>query len=129
MIGGAALSNLARVYSITADDYLAGEALSPIRHEYVAGEVFAMAGATEEHATIAGNLFALLRAQVRGGPCRVYIADMKLRVEAPGAGGSGWATGTDWYRLPLRGRCPLRGRGIPDPRQSFRRMISGRQRT
>jgi Uma2 family endonuclease len=79
------MSNLARVYSITADDYLAGETHSPIRHEYVAGEVFAMAGATEEHATIAGNLFALLRNQVRGGPCRVYIADMKLRVEAADA--------------------------------------------
>ena len=79
------MSNLARVYAITADDYLAGEAISPIRHEFVAGEIFAMAGATEEHATIAGNLFALLRAQVRGGPCRVYIADMKLRVEAADA--------------------------------------------
>ena len=79
------MSNLARVHSITADDYLAGEIHSPIRHEYVAGEVFAMAGATEEHATIAGNLFALLRNQVRGGPCRVYIADMKLRVEAADA--------------------------------------------
>lgn len=79
------MSNLARVYALTADDYLAGEVLSPIRHEYVAGEVFAMAGATEEHATIAGNLFALLHAQVRGGPCRVYIADMKLRVEAADA--------------------------------------------
>ncbi len=79
------MSNLARVYSITADDYLAGETLSPIRHEYVAGEVFAMAGATEEHATIAGNLFAMLRTQVRGGPCRVYIADMKLRVAAADA--------------------------------------------
>ena len=79
------MSNLARVYSISADDYLAGETLSTIRHEYVAGEVFAMAGATEEHATIAGNLFALLRSQVRGGPCRVYIADMKLRVEAADA--------------------------------------------
>lgn len=79
------MSNLARVYAITADDYLTGEAVSPTRHEYVAGEIFAMAGATEEHATIAGNLFALLRAQVRGGPCRVYIADMKLRVEAADA--------------------------------------------
>ncbi len=79
------MSNLARVYSTTADDYLAGETHSPIRHEYVAGEVFAMAGATEEHATIAGNLFALLRAKVRGGPCRVYIADMKLRVAAADA--------------------------------------------
>ena len=79
------MSNLARVYALTADDYLAGEALSPIRHEYVAGEVFAMAGATEEHATIALNFASLLRAQVRGGPCRVYIADMKLRVEAADA--------------------------------------------
>lgn len=79
------MSNLARVYSLTADDYLAGEALSPIRHEYVGGEVFAMAGATEEHATIALNFASLLRAQVRGGPCRVYIADMKLRVEAADA--------------------------------------------
>ena len=79
------MSNLARVYSLTADDYLAGEALSPIRHEYVAGEVFAMAGATEEHATIALNFASLLRAQVRGGPCRVYIADMKLRVDAADA--------------------------------------------
>ena len=76
------MSNLARVYSISADDYLAGEIHSPIRHEYVAGEVFAMAGATEEHATIALNFAALLRNQVRGGPCRVYIADMKLRVAA-----------------------------------------------
>ncbi len=74
-------SNLAQVYGISPEDYLAGEALSPIRHEYVAGEVLAMAGATEEYATIALNLAALLRAQVRGGPCRVYIADMKLRVE------------------------------------------------
>ena len=79
------MSNLARVYSITADDYLAGEIHSPIRHEYVAGEVFAMAGATEEHATIALNFAALLRNQVRGGPCRVYITDMKLRVEAADA--------------------------------------------
>ena len=79
------MSNLARVYAITADDYLAGEAISPIRHEFVAGEVFAMPGATEEHATIALNFAALLRAQVRGGPCRVYIADMKLRVEAADA--------------------------------------------
>lgn len=76
------MSNLALAQPITVEDYLAGEALSPIRHEYVAGEVFAMAGASEAHATIALNLAALLRAHVRGGPCRVYIADMKLRVDA-----------------------------------------------
>ena len=75
------MSNLAEAPVITVDDYLAGESVSPVKHEYVAGEVFAMAGASEEHVTIALNVAALLRAHVRGGPCRVYIADMKLRVE------------------------------------------------
>lgn len=75
------MSNLAETPLIEVADYLAGEAVSSIKHEYVDGEVFAMAGASEEHATIAGNVFALLRAHVRGGPCRVYMADMKLRVE------------------------------------------------
>ena len=40
-----------------------------------------MAGASDAHVTVAGNVFAMLRAHVRGGPCRVYIADMKLRVD------------------------------------------------
>ena len=75
------MSNLAEVATLTVDDYLAGEAVSPLKHEYLDGEVFAMAGASEEHVTIALNLASLLRAHVRGGPCRVYMADMKLRVE------------------------------------------------
>lgn len=79
------MPDLAEAQSISVEEYLAGEAVAPVRHEYVGGEVFAMAGATEEHATIAGNVFALLRAHVRGSPCRVYIADMKLRVEPASA--------------------------------------------
>jgi Uma2 family endonuclease len=75
------MSNLAAVPFLTVDDYLAGEAVSPFKHEYVDGEVFAMAGASEGHVTIALNLASLLRAHVRGSPCRVYMADMKLRVE------------------------------------------------
>lgn len=74
------MSTPAETIALSVNDYLAGEADSPVKHEYMAGEVFAMAGATEAHATIAGNVFAMLRAHVRGGPCRVYIADMKLRV-------------------------------------------------
>lgn len=66
---------------LTPDDYLQLEAESPIKHEYINGDVYAMAGATDAHVTIAGNLFALLRSHVRGTGCRVYIADMKLRVE------------------------------------------------
>ncbi|HEY9816093.1 MAG TPA: CHAT domain-containing protein [Candidatus Obscuribacterales bacterium] len=61
-------------------DYLPPlEAKSPIKHEYVNGKVYAMAGATDAHVTIAGNLFAMLRSHVRGTDCRVDIADMKLR--------------------------------------------------
>ncbi|NEV62956.1 Uma2 family endonuclease [Thiorhodococcus minor] len=79
------MGNTAEQAHITHEDYLAGELESPIKHEYLAGQVFAMAGASEAHATIAGNLFALLRAHVRGSPCRVYIADMKVRVDAADA--------------------------------------------
>jgi Uma2 family endonuclease len=40
-----------------------------------------MAGASDPHVTIAGNLFALLRSHVRGSGCRVYISDMKARIK------------------------------------------------
>ena len=76
------MSNTAERLSITADEYLQAEAHSAIKHEYIAGEIFAMAGANESHVTIAGNVFSLLRAHVRGSPCRVYISDMKVNVDA-----------------------------------------------
>ncbi len=63
------------------DEYLAGEQDSDIRHEYLAGQVFAMAGAGEKHNRIAGNVFFHLRAAARGKPCGVFISDMKVRVE------------------------------------------------
>lgn len=66
---------------LTPDQYLQQEAQSPIKHEYFDGEICAMAGASDAHVTIAGNLFALLRSHVRGTGCRVYIADMKARIE------------------------------------------------
>jgi Uma2 family endonuclease len=64
------------------DDYLAWEAEQPGRHEYLQGEVYAMTGARDAHNTIALNVAVLLRDGLRGGPCRVYIADMKLRLDA-----------------------------------------------
>jgi Uma2 family endonuclease len=67
---------------LTTEDYLQLEAESSVKHEYFDGEVYAMAGASDNHVTIAGNLFALLRSQVRGTGCRVYISDMKVRIEA-----------------------------------------------
>lgn len=61
-------------------EYLNGEQASDIRHEYVDGEIYAMAGAGEAHNLIALNVASKLRNLVRGGPCRVFIANMKLHV-------------------------------------------------
>lgn len=68
--------------SLSPEEYLQMEETSPIKHEYRDGEIYAMAGANDAHVTITGNLFALLRSHVRGSGCRVYIADMKTRLEA-----------------------------------------------
>jgi len=72
------------VYSISVEEYLESEKTAPVRHEYVAGQIYAMAGASDAHNTIAGNAFTLLKAQLRGGPCRVYMSDMKVWIEAAG---------------------------------------------
>lgn len=63
-----------------AADYLGWEAEQAIKHEYIDGEVFAMAGASEAHVTIAGNIYMVLRNHLRGGPCSVFISVMKLQV-------------------------------------------------
>ena len=57
---------------ISVEDYLEGEKLSEVRHEYFDGEVMAMAGASDEHELVAGNLFAVLHAYLKGKPCRVF---------------------------------------------------------
>jgi Uma2 family endonuclease len=67
---------------LTPEEYLQFESKSDIKHEYIDGYIYAMAGALDSHVTIAGNLFALLRNHVRGSGCRVYIADMKARIES-----------------------------------------------
>jgi len=67
------------------DDFMRWEAEQSERHEYINGEVFAMTGARDGHNTIAGNLFATLRSALRGSPCRAFIADMKLRIDAADA--------------------------------------------
>jgi Uma2 family endonuclease len=67
---------------LSPEEYLQMEEQSSIKHEYIDGYIYAMAGASDPHVTIAGNLFALVRNHVRGSGCRVYIADMKARIES-----------------------------------------------
>jgi Uma2 family endonuclease len=64
--------------TMTVEEYFRFEESSPIKHEYVAGEVYAMSGATWRHNLIAGTTFALLLAAERGGGCRVAMSDMRL---------------------------------------------------
>jgi Uma2 family endonuclease len=76
------MQNLKKTPSLSEQEYLETEALAEFRHEYVAGQVYAMAGAGERHNLIALNLAVQMRVATRGGSCRVFINDMKLRVRA-----------------------------------------------
>jgi Uma2 family endonuclease len=66
---------------ITVEEYLEGEKHSDVKHEYVAGRVYAMVGASEPHNLITGNLYLLLRTHLQGTGCRVFFADMKVRTQ------------------------------------------------
>jgi Uma2 family endonuclease len=74
-------SSLDYIY-ISPEDYLEGERLSPIKHEYIRGLIYAMAGASKAHGIIAGNLFSLLRTHLRGKDCTTYITDIKVHIKA-----------------------------------------------
>lgn len=66
---------------MSVEDYLAGELRSSVKHEYLGGVNHAMAGATNNHNTIAGNVFANLHSRLRGRRCRPFNSDTKLRVQ------------------------------------------------
>lgn len=66
---------------LSPEEYLKTEKTRDIKHEYIKGEIYEMAGASDSHVTIAGNLFSLLKSFLRGKNCRVYIADMKVQIE------------------------------------------------
>ena len=67
--------------SMSVEDYLEMEKTATVRHEYVAGEVYAMVGVSRRHSRIAGNIFRMLAVVAAGGPCRVHQSDMKLQVD------------------------------------------------
>ena len=63
---------------LTPDEYLAAERWATHKSEYIAGEVFAMSGASEAHNLIVANLIATLHQQLRQRDCRVYPSDMRV---------------------------------------------------
>jgi Uma2 family endonuclease len=66
---------------ISIEQYLEAELTAPVKHEYVAGHIYAMVGTSKVHNRIAINLTAALNSHLRGGPCQVFMADVKVYVK------------------------------------------------
>lgn len=65
---------------ISVTDYLEGEKNSPIRHEYLGGQIFAMSGGSEEHNRITLNIASFLNSHLRGSGCKTFMSDMKVNM-------------------------------------------------
>ncbi len=65
---------------INEEDYLTGELTSEVKHEYIDGTVYAMAGASRNHERIAGNVFGELRNFLKNKPCEPFNSDLKIKV-------------------------------------------------
>jgi Uma2 family endonuclease len=62
----------------TVEEYLALERGSEERHEFLDGQIYTMAGESNEHADISSNLVGILNPQLKGTPCRVWTKDTKV---------------------------------------------------
>jgi Uma2 family endonuclease len=69
---------------MTYAEYLALERGSEVKHEYVNGQVYAMAGGTPDHGRLAMNVGRLLGAALAGKPCAVFSSDVRVRIESTG---------------------------------------------
>jgi Uma2 family endonuclease len=78
------MATSAGLHRYTFAEYLALEDSSNTKHEYLEGEIYGMAGGTPEHAALSVALSTALLTQLRGGPCRVYSSDLRVRVLATG---------------------------------------------
>lgn len=75
-----------KIGRMSIEDYLAEEAASEVKHEYLAGLVYAMSGASRVHNQISLNLATALREALRGGPCEAFMSDVRVRITSPATG-------------------------------------------
>ena len=66
---------------VSVADYLAAEETSQVRHEYLGGLVYAMAGETRDHNQVTQNLLLNLRPRLKGGPCKIYMSDIRVNFQ------------------------------------------------
>jgi Uma2 family endonuclease len=76
--------SIQRQSHLTPEEYLALERTAEYKSEYFAGEIFAMAGASERHVSIVANLMYILVGQLKGRPCKAYANDLRLKVSPTG---------------------------------------------
>jgi len=69
---------------LTVEEFLAAEPSYEVKHEYLGGVIYAMAGASTPHITITANLMGALVSRLRGRPCQAFGSDMKMRLAVSG---------------------------------------------
>ena len=99
--------------TMSVEEYFRLEENNPdVRYEYLDGYVYMMAGGSANHATISGNIYAILRSLLRGGPCRAYNSDMKVRISE-----------TRYFHPDVTVSCDPRDRGNAHLIQSSRLVV------
>lgn len=73
-----ALAKLADL--VSPEEYIESERASDVRHEYVDGYLYAMAGASDNHNRITRNILTALDNALRGKPCEPFATDMKVKI-------------------------------------------------
>ncbi len=73
-----------RLHRYTYRDYVALEGVSSTKHEFFDGEIFAMAGGSEEHSALAAEVLRALGNAIGERPCRIHTSDLRIYVEATG---------------------------------------------
>jgi Uma2 family endonuclease len=102
-----------RTPTMSVEEYFELEENHPdTRYEYLDGYVYMMSGGSANHATISGNIFAILRGSLRGGSCRAYNSDMKVRVSE-----------NRYFHPDVTVSCDPRDRGTADLIQSPRLVV------
>jgi Uma2 family endonuclease len=102
-----------RTPTMSVEEYLELEENNPdTRYEYLDGYVYMMSGGSANHATISGNIYAILKSLLRGGPCRVYNSDMRVRVSEK-----------RYFHPDVTVTCDPRDRGTADLIQSPRLVV------
>jgi Uma2 family endonuclease len=69
---------------VSEEEYLSGELISPIKHEYIAGRVYAMSGGSVNHSAVARNFLTETAMRLRGKSCEPFGSDLSIRVEQVG---------------------------------------------